>query len=323
MENNASKVEKAAGIKDLYKFFNGNPFWESGDFKLKPNYWQGKKSEWSMSFDGYCLKDIFQIHDPSFCAKFLQAVSGDGQEGEKITTLHSSSLASLMFFFGVSEKSPLYFPVGGKVMKFTRSEFEVKNEVSPGTGNYSNIDVALYGKDYVLLLESKFSEYLYPNSEEIKEVDYYTTIYGRLESSLKVVQVGLTRNKKGKRVLAKTGKTSVYCEGLKQMVSHYLGVRTEIEQRKADYVGKKVYLGEILFDFGDKVPGASQKLQSYSRAYSSLREGLQACADEDCGGQLQIAPITTYQEVIGMKENMNYLERMPERIREYYWYNKL
>lgn len=321
-KNNKVKIEDAATVNGLYKFFVGNPFWEEGVFKLKTNYWQGKPSKWSLSFDGHCMKDIFNIQDPSFCMKFAQAISGDGQEAEKITTIHSSSLVSLLVFFGVSEKNPIRLKLGSDVNTFKRCEFEVKNEVDIDKGNYSNIDVALYGDDVVLFLESKFSEYLSPSPYEVKPTDYYNIMYSRLEDDLKQAQVAIGLNKKGKQVLARTGKESIYCEGLKQMISHYLGVTTEIKRGREDLAGKKVYLGEVLFDFGEKVSSASKKLTSYRRAYDCLREGLQRCANEDCAGRLQVLPLITYQELLGMKENQTYLKKLPPLVSMYYRFNE-
>ncbi len=49
-----------------------------------------------------------------FCSKFVQAISGDGQEANKIMTLHSSSLASLLVFYSVSKNNPIYVMVDGK-----------------------------------------------------------------------------------------------------------------------------------------------------------------------------------------------------------------
>ena len=320
---NVKKIVDASNVNDLYKFFVGNPFWEQGAFKLKTNYWQGKPSKWSMSFDGHCMKDIFKIQDPTFCTKFAQAISGDGQEAEKITTIHSSSLVSLMVFFGVSEKNPIRFRIGSEVKAFTRCEFEVKNEVDFNSGNYSNIDVALYGDASVLFMESKFSEYLSPSPYEVKSTKYYDVIYDRLKDDLKAAQVAKTSNKKGKPVLARTGKKSIYCEGLKQMVSHYLGVRTEIKKGRGDLEGKKVYLGEILFDFRKKVSSASKMLSSYQDAYTCLVEGLNRCAEEDCEGRLQILPMITYQDLLRMKENQTYLKKLAPLVTKYYRFDEL
>ena len=53
------------------------------------------------------LKRVFSIKDCNFDEKFGQACSGSGQEERRISTLHSSSLCALLFFYNVTEKHPL------------------------------------------------------------------------------------------------------------------------------------------------------------------------------------------------------------------------
>ena len=94
------------------------------------------------------------------------AVGGSGNEGDKITTLHSSSLCALLHFYNV-ERHPLTLEFKTKNNKkveikrrviFNKSVFEFK---SPVIGNPSNMDVVLIGKDentgknIVFFLESK------------------------------------------------------------------------------------------------------------------------------------------------------------------------
>jgi hypothetical protein len=320
---NQDTIRKSAQNNELYKFFENNKFWESDRIKLKTNYWRGTPSNWSLSFDGHCLRDIFNINDPEFCSKFVQAINGDGQEADKITTLHSSSLASLLIFYSVSENHPIYFDINNGIVEFTKSEFEVKNEVSSGSNNYSNIDVVLYGKDHILYLESKFSEYLTPKSHEVKKVDYYDDIYRRLEEYLAEAQVCLKEDNDGKRKLCKSTRQPIYCEGLKQMISHYLGLKTEIMKGTLNDGNKKIVLGEILFDFGDLVPKCKDRLESYQNAYKQLKDGLQACADQDCPNQMMILNLMTYQSVLGMAENEKFLVNLPETIRMYYRFDGL
>lgn len=320
MENNSNRLDRSAQKESLYKFFKGNAFLTSGNVQLKSNYSRGKESPWSLAFAGHCVKDIFKINDPVFCSKFVQAISGDGQEANKIMTLHSSSLASLLVFYSVSKDNPLYVKVDDKEEKFTESLFEVKNEVSEGSGNFSNVDVVLQGENCVLYLESKFSEYLGSGPVEVKKVDYYDTIYGRLSGTLKKAGVHLVA-KDGKRFLEREDETAFYNEGLKQMISHYLGVTTEITTGRLDASGKKIALGEVLFHFGDKVPKCAKKYESYKDAYTILRKGLEGCAKED-NTNLIINELTTYQCILGSELNHQFLLNLPESIREFYRFNE-
>lgn len=321
MMNNSKRLDKSAKSKGLYKFFQGNAFLTSGNVQLKSNYSKGKESPWSLAFAGHCIKDIFKIDDPTFCSKFVQVISGDGQEANKIMTLHSSSLASLLVFYSVSKDNPIYLTVNGKEEKFIESRFEVKNEVSPGSGNYSNVDVVLLDENCIMYLESKFSEYLGSKTVEVKKVDYYDKIYERLADTLKEAGIHLVE-KESKRFLDSVEDKSFYKEGVKQMISHYLGVTTELMKGEDGFSGKKVVLGEILFEFGDRVPKASDKYQSYKDAYSILQKGLARCAEED-DKRLIINNLTTYQSVLGSEANHKFLMNLPESIRQFYRFDEI
>lgn len=314
---NLDIIKNSAEKNNLYTFFKGNSFFEKSNVKLKYNYWHGKRSDWSLEFNCDNLKDVFGINDPLFDVKYNMAISGDGQEAKKIKTLHSSSLVSLLTFYSVSESNPMFFEINGREERFTYSAFEVKNEVEHGSGNYSNMDVVLYGDEMLLYLESKFSEYLTHNSIEVKKTDYYDKIYARLSDALQKAHVCLKDDDKGKRILCKAGKQSVYCGGLKQMISHYLGVRTEIQKGVLGNDGRKIALGEILFDFHPFVPKAEDKLEAYEEAYSALKEGLIRCARED-GTGLIINDIKTYQSVLANEKNYSYVKNLPESIIEFY-----
>lgn len=320
MMNNSDRLDKSAKAESLYKFFKDNAFLTSGNVQLKSNYSRGKESPWSLAFAGHCVKDVFKIDDPMFCSKFVQAISGDGQEANKIMTLHSSSLASLLVFYSVSKDNPIYVMVDGKEEKFTESLFEVKNEVWEGSGNFSNVDVVLRGDNCILYLESKFSEYLGSGPVEVKMVDYYNTIYERLSDTLKDAGVHLM-TKDGKRFLEREDKAAFYNEGLKQMISHYLGVTTEITTGRLNASGKKIALGEVLFNFGDKVPICSKKYESYKKAYDILKKGLVSCTKED-DTNLIINDLTTYQCILGSESNHQFLRNLPESIREFYRFNE-
>lgn len=110
------------------------------------------------------LKEIFDINSTRFDNKFYEACSGSGNEAKKICTIHSSSLCSLLFFFDISKDNPLKLLLNDDTVIFENVYFEYKNKVIKSP---SNVDVVLIGKnqnseDVVLFLESKFSEYFYP-----------------------------------------------------------------------------------------------------------------------------------------------------------------
>lgn len=331
MKTNLETIKESAKNNSLYNFFKNNEFWKDNTIKLDHNKWRGVTSKWSLRFvgnksDGNELKNIFSIKDTSFNDKYVQAINGNGNEGNKIYTLHSSSLLQLLVFSSVSEDNPIYFNLGNEIKEFSESKFEVKNEVSQGSNKCSNIDIVLSGKDYILCLESKFSEYLSTGSVEVRKIDYYETIYEKLDSFLEKAQVVYEKGEKC--TLRKKGTEPIYCKGLKQMISHYLGISTEIckdkkrkkEKRKFD--NKKVYLGEILFDFKDNKKNS--KLSSYMKAFSHIKDGLQQCADEKHEkGKIIIMNPITYQSILEMKENQKFLKNLPEKVRLYYRFNEL
>ena len=154
---------------------------------LQKTPWRDTVSENSLMFSGEkgpdeVLKKVFCLGD-AFQHKYEQAVSGNGQEEQKINRLHSSALLSLLAFYSVSKENPITFELNGKEVVFTNVEFEHKNGVGKdekGMGHNSNMDIMLYDGDTldsiknVLFLESKFSEYLTLGQKK----DISNTVYG-------------------------------------------------------------------------------------------------------------------------------------------------
>ena len=89
------------------------------------------------------LIEIFDICSDSFKKKFEMAISGDGQEVKRISTLHSSSLAALLLLYSISKNNPLKCELEGKKYEFNNCYFEVKTNVKDD--HFSNMDVVLVG----------------------------------------------------------------------------------------------------------------------------------------------------------------------------------
>lgn len=227
-----------------------------------------------MSYVGDSLANNFGIKKDKelFKEKFKMACSGTGDEIKKITTLHSSSLCALLFFFNVTESHPIRIP-GYENYVFTSSYFEFKNKV---IGFPSNVDIVLLGKNtensknVILFLESKFSEYITGIKKANKKYEigksYFSDsedcfskpIYDSLEKD------GLLELKKESKYYLTT-KTDKYIEGIKQMISHYYGIRNYINDdfyendnpclgNIKSHNAEEILLGEILFDnFGDDI----------------------------------------------------------------------
>lgn len=246
------------------KFFSERKFFDDYNEGLD------KKDNASFSFQK-CPGEVFSLSSPQFCTAFHQVINGEGKEKYKINTLHSSSLLGLLCFYKVSEKNPLEleleFDTNRIHFRFNAVKFEKTNRVfSPSVGK-SSIDIALYGEDNqsqpsVLYLESKFTEYLeFGNSKSSDKKSQYQGFFNTLNKNSELDIVHKYENSK----LILSG--NHYCEGIKQMVSHFIGaVRSE------DDKDRNIYLAPILFNFNKDF--SNESFNDYCTIYGHLAEGL-------------------------------------------------
>lgn len=300
------------------------------DEGLCKTQWRGKPSMNSFSLASPCtskrqIPDIlinrFGIQNKNhFKKKYEEAISGDGQEWRRITTLHSSSLIALLCFYNIEVKELKFGDY-----TFNKSFFEVRTRVG---GGFSNMDVVLRGKDkneqeVVLFLESKFSEYL--KGGKCDDISYDT--YYKTYDNLKLFQNPISNvrfdadAKNNKISIVNSRNNPIYCEGIKQMLSHYIGVSGYNKDRggaltsgkkahksfKADS-NEKVLLGEILFDFGNNIPNANARLDNYKLAYSELSKII-----NEKGNIKMLDNVLTYQ---GVFTNENFF--LDPIVREFY-----
>lgn len=285
--------------RNLYESMWGS---EAFDFPIEKTMFRGSVSNNSYTFTnastvdknlcGNRLSELFGIkHHNLFIEKFAQSCSGSGQELKRIATLHSSSLCALLFFYNVSEENPYIMELEGEEYIFTYSCFEYQNTVIEGR-NPSNMDVVLVGterrsgKPTVFFLESKFSE-------------YYERPGRRLEISKAYLNNNYGKTFYRRTFLAKMGFYTVepdenenfilcseeacYLEGIKQMISHYIGIRNLCDSPgcKEDTIahavsaGAKILLGEILFTKGIgqlHIGNGEECLASYRKKYIVLAD---------------------------------------------------
>ena len=307
------KIQKTIeeGPQPLYELFNNNAVGTIlADVQLENVPWFDRISKKSLRIKfvdkGQDLACIFWLNPNVFADKYLQATSGLGQEARRIRTLHSSSLLCLLCFYGISEKRPLNINLEGRQITFTSSRFEVKSLVGTdetGREHESNMDVVLCGKDgqtgkkVILFLESKFSEYLTWGKYSGISNYVYQKIYAQLEESGVLERMGLKYeecpDKPGYSDLDSVkGKTMHYAGGIKQMVSHFLGVKNAAAGKQ--YEDYDIYLGEILIKFPDSIEDAQRKFNDYDGLYKTLAEGLNQLSEDKFK---VLGQCMTYQEV--------------------------
>lgn len=299
------------GNQPLYKLFNNERVGEIlSDTTLVNTPYCGQFSKRSLQIQfmdrGQDLALIFGLDHKAFGRKYIEAISGDGQEGKRIQTLHSSSLLCLLCFYGVSKERPLVIGIDGEEVTFTDSCFEVKNPVGvdmSGHQHNSNIDVMLVGSNsntgrkVVLFLESKFSEYLSCGAYSGISKFIYGDIYAQLSNGKYLDRMGLKcKNTPGKPgyfdLMSKKGNTLHYAGGIKQIISHYLGLKNVADSSMS--VDCDIYLGEILFRFDDSIDPEGIKFNDYTGLYEILAEGLNNLSDSKLK---VITKCFTYQDV--------------------------
>lgn len=202
---NVNLLEFITRNNSLYSFFSRNEdFWKNCPIELIRTPWRGGISNNSLTFKVdenenqiEILKRIFGIDDQIFDCQYKKTVGGNGHEKNKIMTLHSSSLLSLLCFYKVN-KQPLEIGIYTNKEKlqfcFTGVSFEFKNDLSYAykqgnvdkkIGSKSNMDVMLFEGNFkepknVLFLESKFSEYLHNGVVYNISQNAYEDIYEKL-----------------------------------------------------------------------------------------------------------------------------------------------
>ena len=319
--------------KDIYSYL-----WENYDFnfeivktgKKDPSYEFGFSGNSLIELIGKSIAACFDItnNQNTFIRKFKMACSGTGDELKKITTLHSSSLCALLFFFNVDNKE-IEIP-GLEEYVFTESYFEFQNKV---IGYPSNIDVVLLGKNKktnkktILFLESKFTEYIIGIGKTIVGTSYFKPgcyslpIYEAVEknSSFDFNQESGFYN------------PQKYNDGLKQMISHYYGIRhfmnkefvkdTEnIYKNVREYNAEEIILGEILFDDFSNVDSLNSYLDNYENEYSSLatiiNEQYQKDKEKPKDVSFRVLPTSLHYSKL-----RNYISEYPQ-IYNFYFGNK-
>ena len=249
-------------------------------------------TEWSMSFKSQngedefgTLKRIFGIRE-SARGLFEAATGGNGNEKQKILTLHSSSLLAFLCFNDIANHP---ITIDGIVYDdgtvYNEVMFEVKNNVINNSPGKSNIDVLLMGENRkkLLFLESKFTEYLSGGKVTLsphRYEEFYSMLTEknnfRFSAGYLPVNSKTDKSQKTQYALYKGKKTSEYLEGIKQAFSHLLGIATGPAKKQTK--GNEDYTSSLL-ENADEIKFASivfncdnDKFKKYDDLYKSVFE---------------------------------------------------
>lgn len=283
-------------------------------------------------------RKLFGIEDVEFDEAFRVVTGGMGNELAKINSLTSSSLLSLLVFyplFNKNTKDSLTLSVNGNLISFTNCFFEIRNKVIRLP---SCVDVVLQSEDKktLLFLESKFLEYEDTTTEATYGKGYYSLYSEYLRDYL--TDITVASDNKGRTKL--TSKTRIYIEGLKQSISHLIGLVRGPKDETAEYYTKeylkaysKAYKGAKTLMYGtilfnpDKFDGDASPYINYADLYTriigkqggeiveGIRKWCHANHKNDEGKEISILehPLT-YQNDIPP----TYKERLPRKIRDFY-----
>lgn len=270
------------------------------------------------------LSNVFNIKLPKqdapeknyalFKSRFYEAAYGNGNEIRHITQFNSSALAALMCFYNINAQNPIDINIDGHMLHLTSVVLEKENPVFKGP---SCIDVALYGSNeknekVVLFLESKFGEYL-KQSKNYEAAGRYKEYYEKLSGINKEVSTGLRFEAGNKNIIYYSDKGKHYFDGIKQMISHYIGATKSYE---LNVEKRKVYLGTILFDFSDGIIDKDLKneskglLDDYKRCYGDIAKLLNKLSENNKETEMDKVTVIenafTYQDFF--KQNPHVLD---------------
>ena len=293
---------------------------ESGAFCFKDIYKKDKKDIKKEEVLSYLINTFGLQNYENFPSKFDEAVGGDGNESVKMVSIKSSSLCALLTFFNVKEGNPI--TINGQ--KYDQSYFEVKNQVF---NNPSNMDVVLINKKEkkILFVECKFSEYLNQSKIEISNAYRNNAISNEIyDEAINKAKLFHATDEKSKEGYSYYLSEKCYMGGLKQIISHYVGLINFIKRNKKEYMKnepekkvKDIYqydydsvsFIEVLF----KLDTFPDELAAYQKKSEKLFDIIR---NKNTG--INFLEGTTYQKIIKDKANKSFV--LPDEVKKYYKY---
>lgn len=263
---------------------------------------------------------LFAIKDTvRFNEAFKIAVDGVGKERGKINSVASSALLPLLVFHPLfsrtgNDNRPSII-IGNK--EYDRAFFEVRNRV---VRRASCVDVVLQSVDKktLLFLESKLTEFIGGTTRKATYGKGYIDLYSdlRIKGALKEGNIEASITDRGVE-LSTLDKT--YIEGIKQSVSHLIGIVKgpatvksddnypswyQSEYRSAYGYATEFIYGTIIYDPHSMGVGMEEYyayMELYKRIFSNSSE-IMAAINEYCGTNSK--PLTvldtpiTYQQIL-------------------------
>ena len=280
-----------------------------------------------------------------------RVINGEGNEKEKIDSVYSSSMQSLVIFNQVNKGKKLTLTLSdNKKHTFTKALFEYKNKV---IGYPSSVDVVLLSEDNkdVLFIESKFYEIVRDSVKKNntdkksfnvvgvsyflnKKNSYYQALNIRKEDKLEDYGFDVPEFFGEKKPTSKAeraikpikGNTYVYPYGIKQFLSHIIGIMNIFDpSENADKELKDMNIENIFFvSIYNELPGYNEedsieKQNDYKIHYEKIEKLLKGKGysvknpNNNKDIVIQLCGIKSYQSLF--KDN-DYLSE--EKIKDFY-----
>ena len=277
----------------LYKYLENNNS-EVAKFFEKDN--KGKYTG-KFQITSECKLKLFnRIFDVNVsCTQYDAVVNGEGNEKEKIDSIYSSSLQSLLAFYGINNDNQIEI----KGEKFNKVIFEYKNKVIKYP---SSIDVVLMNDDSIAFIESKYLEIVRDSTGAARKVvgiSYFgknENGYNKLqlnEENLKTMKISYPdggnpflesvrgRSKEHQEIGKLDNNTFVYSEGIKQILSHIIGILSFVNNESEYSFGedpifdhkqynKKIIYFELYNGFPD-LEFTKKRLEDFKRHVDTVK----------------------------------------------------
>ena len=290
------------------------------------------------------VESFSQIFDSAIDKKhFDDVVNGQGEEKDKIDTLYSSSLQSLLFFDQIGEKDLTIKFSNGDTVVFNKVFFEYKNIVIDKNKYPSCLDVVLISKDdkSICFIESKLIEIIRDSTTEGTYkvgISYFHEKHLGFDGTLHLSKKDLDTLKvtypsngpylksvRGKSLQIQsinklTGSKYVYSYGIKQVLAHLIGIenfKTCSFYKSGDPIGQHLFENYYYLELYNKLPGFKgdadykKKINNFKRHFNIVKKIIQG------KGIVKSIDILSYQQLY--RYNKGLVNRAVER---YYRLNK-